>query len=217
MSTHPNPIRVLCFGDSNTWGYSPTDQSRFPKSVRWTGRLQTRLGTNYEIIEEGLNGRTTKFDYAARPGKNGLTYLCPCMDSHFPVDIVVVCLGTNDTKVEFGLTPEQIAGGFEEVVQAILGKGLERPSPNVKVVAVSPALVDERYIGDYADIVGAEAKTRAFASLYENVARKYGAAFVDLAKIVTPSTGDGCHLDPESHERIAEVLAREITGIFQSC
>ena len=212
MALNANVVRVLCFGDSNTWGYSPEDQSRFPKTVRWTGRLQSRLGSNFEIIEEGLNGRTTQFDYEARPGKNGLAYLRPCLDSHYPVDIVIVCLGTNDTKVEFALTPEQIADGFSAVVETILGKGLERPSSGVKVIAMAPTFVDERYIGDYADLVGAESKTRALAPLYDKVARRFATNFIDLSKMVSPSKADGCHLDPESHAKIAEFLSGIILG-----
>lgn len=204
-SLRKNKTRILCFGDSNTWGYDPGDQSRYPESVRWTGRLQEKLGGDFQIIEEGLNGRTTIFEYRERPGKVGLTYLRPCLDSHHKLDFVILCLGTNDCKREFGKTAREIADGFEQLVEMVLGKGLERPSPGVKLIVASPLLLDERYIGDYAEMVGAEAKTREFAPLYQEIAAKHGAAFVDLS-VVAPSQKDGCHIDPDGHARIAEIF-----------
>ena len=51
--------RILCYGDSNTWGYIPLTEKRYPPEVRWTGRLQRLLGPDYQVLEDGLSGRTT--------------------------------------------------------------------------------------------------------------------------------------------------------------
>lgn len=90
--------RILCIGDSNTWGYIPGSGERYEKNVRWTGKLAQTLGENYEVIEEGMNGRTTAFTDKIEPGTAALDYLYPCLISQFPLDYIIVMLGTNDTK-----------------------------------------------------------------------------------------------------------------------
>ena len=90
---------VVCFGDSNTWGYMPgSDGERFPREVRWPGQLQRLLGDEWEVIAEGLNGRTATIERPDSEGRNGLPYLLPCLHSHAPVDVVVIFLGTNDVN-----------------------------------------------------------------------------------------------------------------------
>ena len=100
---------VLCYGDSNTWGYDPATRERFPPHVRWTGVLATRLGAEYRVVEEGLNGRTTRWDDPIELGRNGLITLRPCIDSHRPLDLIIIMLGTNDLKRRFGLSASDIA------------------------------------------------------------------------------------------------------------
>jgi lysophospholipase L1-like esterase len=85
--------RILCYGDSNTWGYDPVTQERFDKNERWTGQLSQMLGGNYDVIEEGLNGRTTVWDDPIEGYKNGRDYLIPCLESHKPLDLVIILLG----------------------------------------------------------------------------------------------------------------------------
>ncbi|HTJ46406.1 MAG TPA: SGNH/GDSL hydrolase family protein [Kofleriaceae bacterium] len=195
--------RVLCFGDSNTWGYDPRSLGRYPEDVRWTGRMATALGPAYQVIEEGVNGRTTIYDYKDRFGKNGREYLRPCMDSHFPLDVMFLWLGTNDTKVEFAQSAEQIAAGMEDCVAIALGKQIDRPSPNLKLVVVAPPIVDERHLGSYDKLVGAEPKTRALPALFRAIADRHHSRFFDLTTLVAPSAVDGCHLDPDAHAAIA--------------
>lgn len=89
---------ILCYGDSNTYGYNPVNGLRYPKDVRWTGVLQKLLGEQYAVIEEGCNGRTTVFEDIAEPWKAGLGYLKPCLNTHKPIDFVIMMLGSNDLK-----------------------------------------------------------------------------------------------------------------------
>src|SRR3954462_1773041 len=92
---------IVCFGDSNTWGYDPASNGRFGPTNRWTGVLQTALGSDYRVIEEGLNGRTTTVDDPIHDHRNGRHYLPPCLESHAPFDLVTIMLGTNDLKARF--------------------------------------------------------------------------------------------------------------------
>lgn len=75
---------ILCYGDSNTWGYIPAAGERLPYEARWTGVLQKSLGDRCRVIEEGLNGRTTVWDDPFKPGRNGLKALRPILDTHAP-------------------------------------------------------------------------------------------------------------------------------------
>ncbi|HEX3807934.1 MAG TPA: GDSL-type esterase/lipase family protein [Gaiellaceae bacterium] len=90
---------LVCFGDSNTWGYIPgSGGERFPREQRWPVILQHELGDDWEVIAEGLGGRTATVDRPDSEGRNGLPYLLPCLHSHAPVDLVVIFLGTNDVN-----------------------------------------------------------------------------------------------------------------------
>jgi hypothetical protein len=111
--------RILCIGDSNTWGYIPGSGERYEKNVRWTGKLAQTLGENYEVIEEGMNGRTTAFTDKIEPGTAALDYLYPCLISQFPLDYIIVMLGTNDTKTRYGVNTVEIGYGLDEVKKKV--------------------------------------------------------------------------------------------------
>ena len=96
---------IVCYGDSNTYGYNPENGFRYEYEERWTTILQKELKDSAIVIPEGLNGRTTSFEDELRPGRNGATYLDPCLHSHGPIDLVVLMLGTNDLKIRFQATP----------------------------------------------------------------------------------------------------------------
>ena len=110
---------ILCYGDSNTWGYNPATTKRFPREVRWTGRLQALLGKEYVVIEEGLNSRTVVWDDPVNGYRSGLSYLIPCLSSQRPVDLVIVMLGTNDTQERFQLNGFNIARSMRRILDAI--------------------------------------------------------------------------------------------------
>src|SRR3990172_7397939 len=111
---------ILCYGDSNTWGYDPTTQDRFPRQVRWTGVLAQELGPEYYVIEEGLSGRTTVWDDPVEGlHKNGRTYLLPCLESHQPIDLILLMLGTNDLKMRFSVPAADIAASVGVLVDVI--------------------------------------------------------------------------------------------------
>src|SRR5262249_50236638 len=122
MITNPAATTVLCFGDSNTRGTTYGDDreyGRLAADVRRTGQLQTLLGPGYYVIEEGLGGRTIDVDYADMPGRSGAEYFLPCLLTHAPVDILVLMLGTNDTKIEFGRSAEDIAASLHRLLDIV--------------------------------------------------------------------------------------------------
>ena len=107
---------IVCFGDSNTHGYRASNDSRYDEQERWTCLLQKQLGDDYLIIEEGLSGRTTCFPDPIHEGLSGLDYIYPCLMSHEPVDLLVIMLGTNDTKERFGASATCIALGLKRLI-----------------------------------------------------------------------------------------------------
>ncbi len=106
-----NRKRILCFGDSYTWGYIPwSNHERFSENIRFPKKLQELLGEKFEIIEEWLNSRTlnSEDERPWKQGRNGSSYLIPCLDSHDPLNLVILLLGTNELKHIYQNSPEQI-------------------------------------------------------------------------------------------------------------
>lgn len=209
MTINKNAKRILCYGDSNTWGYMPGSGERFSPDMRWTGLLQKALGNNYEIIEEGLNARTTALDDPKYEGKNGKNYLKPCLQTHYPLDLVILMLGTNDLKERFNRAPKQIAEGIEILISVMFD-----PDSNYnyrpEVILMSPPIINESVKGVSENFLGAEEKSKHLGTLYKNVAEKHKIGFIDLKKFVSPSKTDGCHLEPEAHQKIADLVFEKI-------
>ena len=129
---------VLCFGDTNTWGVNPVDESRLEFEKRWTGILTEELRGEARVIEEGQCGRTTVCEDPVDLYKNGLDYLMPCLDSHRPIDVVVVMLGTVQLKGRFNQSAADITLGVERILQAILHSGCGADGKAPRVLLISP-------------------------------------------------------------------------------
>src|SRR5215208_827241 len=128
---------VLCYGDSNTWGYEPATGNRFPEDMRWPGVLARELGEGFRVIEEALNGRTTVRDDPVEEYKNGKDYLSPCLESHAPLDLVIIALGVNDLKARFFASASDVADGAGVLVSIARrsGSGPNGRPPAVLLVA----------------------------------------------------------------------------------
>src|SRR5437870_2517157 len=116
MNTSASANTVLCYGDSNTHGSKPDKSGRYAINERWTGILQQLLGNDYYVIEEGLGGRTTDLEHFSpnKPNRNGLEYFKPCIDSHMPLDVVIIMLGTNDLKTIYNRTAQDVANALKQ-------------------------------------------------------------------------------------------------------
>ncbi len=216
MNINPNAIRVLCFGDSNTWGYIPgTKHERYLADVRWTGILQARLGKEYEIIEEGLNSRGI-VNGDGRPGKeqrSATEYVFACLDSHDPLDHVVICLGTNELKAGLGLSAEQVGENFRTLVQAIQSRPSQFRATVPHVTIVVPAAIDEstEYARKDDKFVGAREKSIQLRGVLANIANECGCSLVDIQDQL--QTGeDGIHLLAGSHGALGAAVAESLLG-----
>ena len=205
--------RILCFGDSNTWGYEPATGMRHGSDVRWTGILSKTLGSGYEIIEEGLNGRTTVLDDPFEEYKNGRDYLIPCLESQRPLDLVILMLGTNDLKARFGIGAFDISKGVETLVKLIQTSesGIKGKPPAVLILAPPPVA----RLTDYAEMFeGADAKSRKLGEEYARVAGEMRCAYLDTSTIIVSSPLDGIHFEAEEHQKLGQTLASQVKKLI---
>lgn len=212
--------RILCFGDSNTWGLDGRSGSRFDEDTRWTGRLQTALGPEYAVIEEGLNGRTILSEDPILGGKAGGWYLMTCLESQKPLDLLVLMLGTNDLKARFGLTPFNICQSMDTLLKRV--RGLADYDPllkGMKILLLSPPHLGEKILetssrDNFRGELGLR-YSRELADLYRPLAEKYGCAFLNAADFAAAGPPDYLHLDGENHARLARALAERIPPLFE--
>jgi lysophospholipase L1-like esterase len=204
---------ILCYGDSNTHGAAPIggpdNGRRFGPHERWTGILRDRLGADWWVVEEGLPGRTTVLDDPIEGiHKNGLTYLPPCLESHHPVDIVAIALGTNDLKARFGMPPTDIAAGagiLAETVRSVLRPFGEQP----KILLLAPPPILE--VGCFVEMfAGGAAKSQAFARHYRAVAETLGTGFLDFGSHISSSPADGIHFELPAHQALGAAVAEAV-------
>ncbi len=207
---------ILCFGDSLTWGFDPRTYDRYPRGKRWTYLLEQELGRGYQVIEEGLNGRTSGFDDPIEGDKNGRRHLPMLLDTHRPIDLVVIMLGTNDLKRRFGLTAAEIAQSVGVLVDIVKKSRVSHgeSAPQVLLVAPPPLapLTELSEVWGFRE--GVE-KSRQLAEYYAVTARFYGCHFLDAGKVVTTSSIDGVHWEEEENAKFAYALAQEILRILR--
>lgn len=200
-------IEVLCYGDSNTWGYDPLTKERYKRDERWTGVVQKTLGSGYHIIEEGLNGRTTVWDDPIEGYKNGKTYLIPCLETHKPLDLVIIMLGTNDLKKRFSLSAYDIARGAGALVDVVNKSNCGRMEKPPKVLLLAPPPLGE--LTEFAEMFeGGTEKSKRFSQHYKNVALEYGCKFFDTSTVIQLGDVDGVHFEKEDHKALGKAIAK---------
>lgn len=203
---------ILCFGDSNTWGDPPGGIGRFPWDVRWPGVLHLLLGEGFRIIEEGLPGRTTCYDDPFSPHRNGLAYFPIVLETHYPVDLLIIMLGTNDLKAYFNLDAVTIA----QAASRLLGVAKDFRPEVPQILLVSPPHVVETDDVDISrQFPDAVEKSKALAAHYRHFAELNQCHFFDAASVAQASSVDGIHMDAQNHELLGQGLARKIGSIFE--
>lgn len=211
---------ILCYGDSNTWGYIPQAEpslisQRYGRTERWPGVLRQRLGDGYWVIEEGLSGRTTVWDDPIEGlHKNGKSYLLPCLESHRPLDLVALMLGTNDLKPRFPVAAFDIAAGAGVLVEMILTSqaGPDNAAPQVLLIC-PPPVAPLPPAPDQSIFAGSEAVSRQLPRYYQQIAELYDCAFLDAGQHIASSDIDGVHLESAAHRILGERVAEAVQGM----
>lgn len=206
-------MKILCFGDSNTWGSQPGSGLRYPFRSRWPGVIQAELGQGFVIIEEGRNGRTTDLDDPDQHGCNGRLALQQCLRVHRPLDLVIILLGTNDLKTSFRRSAKQIAQGMSTLGQMVLAtcqssKGM---APILLLVVPPTVKGDVHRSGLFQ---GADTKSAFLADHYRQVAEQLGCEFFDAGAIIQSSLVDGVHWEVEAHQVLGRALAQHVRSLF---
>ena len=201
--------KILCYGDSNTWGCSPRDSSRFDERTRWPMIMGSILGEDYTIIEEGLNGRTVLNLSPVNPPANGIEGISAILNDCIPVDIVIISLGINDVFIGENATLAEISRGVEEIINIIRSHhnsgGFKIPG----IIVMSPS-------GFNTEIEGIQFfelqvnKLKALPDTYRNLSAQKNCYFFNAADYVTGSSLDGSHLEAESHIILGEKMAEYI-------
>jgi lysophospholipase L1-like esterase len=200
---------VLCYGDSNTWGYEGSTGARLGRWDRWPGILQRELGDEVHVLEEGMNGRTTVFDVPYEAGRNGIVHLPVSLQTHAPLDVVVISLGTNDLFVP-GVNAFHAAHGAMRLADVALTStfGPNDGAPKVLVLVPPPFLPLGTWEPDAPDGV---AESRRFAEHFATMAVEYGnVPLLDLGQHVTSSPADGIHFEAADHRVIGMLVAERL-------
>ena len=209
---------ILCYGDSNTWGYIPGTGERYAPSVRWTGVVSRVLGDEWCVHEDGMNCRTTVYDDPGRPWLNGKDGLAIAMISQKPLDLLILSLGTNDMKFTdargAALGIRRLAE-LAKVIQA--APQSSKPFPNgLKILIISPIHIGLKVSDDpFSLMYGKYEETLKFKDFFLHAAETVGAGFLDAALYAEPSEADGEHMSPEGHCRLGLAIAGKIRDMFE--
>lgn len=210
---------ILCFGDSNTWGYDVTlydektdSAQRMPYDLRWTGRIQNMLGPEYRIIEDALNARTCMVEDPYFPHRLGIAALETALDAQAPLDLVVIQMGVNELKHMFNLTAGMIAFGVEKLVAAAGQSYYRYPAPKVLLIAPAPVRSDiDKMIYGFSFGPLAYGKSLEFGALYRSIAERYGCGYIDCGELGFELNDlDGLHYSRTDHEKLANAVAPKI-------
>ena len=214
---------IVCFGDSNTHGYcaDPLDTAdggiRFNEDERWTRLQQKQLGDDYLVVEEGLSGRTTCFDDPLFEGLSGLQYISPCLKSHEFVELLIIMLGTNDTKERFAASPGCIAIGMARLVKkAMVTECWGDRKPNILVIA-PPHIGEGMHSSPVGETMGpgCAAKSRELARCYKEQCDLIGCHFLDAQALGCEfNQVDFMHLTRKGHQTLADALTELVPTLI---
>jgi lysophospholipase L1-like esterase len=204
---------IVCFGDSNTWGADPVSRGRLGPDARWTGIMQAALGSDFKVIEEGLNGRTTTVDDPISSHRNGRDYLPPCLETHAPFDLITIMLGTNDLKTRLGRSASDIA----ESVGALADMARLSPSgpggrpPKVLIISPPPVTL----LTELEEMFeGGKEKSLKLAGYYKRRAERLGVGFFEAGSVIRCSDLDGIHFEADQHAILGRALAEVVRGLI---
>lgn len=210
---------ILCYGDSNTWGYNPVNGERYDAHTRWTGRLQDALGSEYRVIEEGLNARTTVYDDPFKPYLNGRDMLEGLLVSAKPLDLLIISLGTNDLKYTDAWHAAQGVGQLLDIARSIDLRypGAQPVFPNgFRALVLSPIEIGEElaHREAYSTLKYGHQESLLFRGHFETMCQAKEAAFLDAASLTKPSPVDCIHMEPQGHAAIADAVAKAVRSLL---
>lgn len=207
---------LLAFGDSNTHGTPPITQRgtyrRFDEKTRWPMVMQKALGDAWQVIEEGLPGRTAAHACPVMgPHMHGQLGLRIALQSHGPIDLLTIMLGTNDQKAHFGLTPAKITAGVAGLLAIAKSDEYQTRHSGFDILLICPPAIDEAQTLS-PEFRGASAKSATLPVLYADLAAAWEIPFFDAGTQIAVSDVDGVHFGPEAHATLGMAVAAKVTA-----
>jgi len=203
---------ILCFGDSNTWGYVPGTGKRYDSKTRWTALTSQMLDNEFTLIEAGLSGRTINSDDPFRSDRNGSQFINLYLESCRPLDLVIVMLGTNDLKVRLENSIEDLKADIKQLCLQVLNFDYSPyKAPNIMLVA--PAPFAETVELD-AEFLPALDTSKRIAPIFYQLARELNIQFLDAGRVIKVSKVDGIHWDADGHRDFAHHLAAMLKQLW---
>ncbi len=201
--TGETQIQILCYGDSNTWGWPPSGWGRHPQDQRWPGVLELTLGRGYHIIEAGQPGRAVKSGFGAPDEEHRELY--QYLNSSQQIDLVILMLGTNDLFIRPSDSADDVASNLGAIVRGI-GNGADSNAPLILIV--SPPYLELDTESQFAMFDGQMVKkSKQLGGHYEQLAHLYSCGYFDAATVIRSSLVDGVHLDADAHVTLGQALA----------
>ena len=215
--------RIVCYGDSNTWGYVPNFGDRYDENTRWPALLQKELGSEYCVIEAGMNSRTTSFDDPICDYLNGRKGLMYTLLAAKPIDLLIISLGSNDLKFTDARGSSKgldsllhLAQSANHVCSDFGCTQVFRGAPQILVIspialhpAISTRIPPSSFANKYAESL-------LFCKYYEAVCQQHGASFLNAALYASASEADCVHMSSESHKKLSEAIVGEVRKILIS-
>lgn len=206
--------QIVCFGDSNTYGLIPGTTGRYPWGVRWTSLLAERVcDQGYRVVEEGLCGRTTIYEDSARMGRRGTELLPVLLESHRPVEFVVLMLGTNDCKTAYRASAQDIGYGIEQLIDQI-----RLSDPDIRILLISPIILGEGvWEAGYDTEFDPHSKevSEQLPSVYRSIAQRRNLEFLAASEYALTSPTDREHLNAEGHYRLAAAVTDTVQDMIR--
>lgn len=202
--------KILCYGDSNTFGFNPQNGLRYNENERWSGILKSNLKSKFEVIEKGLNNR---FGFNKHP--NGVEYcalkhLKVLLDKNSDIDLIILAIGTNDLQYSLNTSDFLFENGLRQIINYIIEK-------NIKIILIPPVVLDERILSGYFSCQfdnSSILKSKNISEIYKKISKEYNLSYFDFNEFVKPSDEDGLHYDKISHFEIAKKLTPFVCAIM---
>jgi len=212
-----NINQILVYGDSLSWGIVPNTRQRLSFYQRWPGVLEQVLGSMEKpvrVFENCLNGRRTVWDDPFKPGRNGLQGIGQVMEMHAPLALAIVMLGSNDFQSMHPNNAWHSAQGLAAVVTAMRAAPIEPGMPVCPILVIAPPLTGEASGEIAGKFTGAAVKAAGMVAEYRDVTKALGCHFFDANRVISASSADGVHLDPEAHIALGQTVAKVVAEIL---
>lgn len=202
----------MVYADSLSWGIIPNTRERLAPNKRWTGILQESLGTEYKVIEECLNGRTTNYTDPNRPSRNGCENITMLLESHSPLDLVIIFLGINDFQDIIGVSVKESANSFKTLLQKVQNTPLEPSNKPAKVLAIIPPEIQEPRANMKEKFSGFK-RSIGLEEAYKDVLETLNIAYIKSSDFISLSEVDGIHLDEAEHKILAVKVLKKVKNL----